>query len=124
MTRDTILALEGRGLDVAVHKSIFNCMGHPLERCFDGSPWPDIVPEYSNTWQGADLVIGAMQRRWKKQGWGWYWAFIDLSPDSGWRVLVNDDLRVVIRVEADTLPAAVCKAALLAVKEADDDATE
>ncbi len=88
--------LAGRELDLQVARLVFEAK--PLE-------W---VPDLSTTWVGMRLVVKRMREL------GWDWAIY--SEGTVWQASLNEHAKpsVVIR-EAETLPHAVCLAALAAI---------
>ena len=71
------------------------------------------IPAFSTTWQGMQLVVEEMQRRGFEYRFGSY-ATVSFT----WKhwAKFNDDTKLYETITADSLPHAVCMAALSALE--------
>lgn len=125
MTRDQIMALEGRELDVAVEE-------HVMGIAVQGVPFipRDVEPtavfgdeaarEYNKVYPTVAVkrvphhstdIAAAWQVVEKLRGRG-HWVDIRDDKPSGWRVSFGEEMTA----HGNTAPEAICKAALLAVQ--------
>lgn len=76
------------------------------------------LPEYSTTWNGMQLVVDEMQRRGFEYRFGSY-----ETVSFTWKhwAKFNDDIREYETITADSLPHAVCMAALSALEGQEDE---
>ena len=126
MTRTEIEALEGRALDAAVAVALFGWQGcrnagHPDAARVGGWAIPPTTtplpkgatvcptPHYHEDWSTIPLIVKAMERYTcdftLQKGGDWWYADFLCAPFCG-----------------DSAPTAVCRAALLALSEVNDDA--
>jgi len=112
----------GRDLDSKIAFKVFG-YPEPYESPFNGEwcikfpeAWKKVIrlPQYSTTWNGMQLVVEEMQRRGYSYRCGSY-----ETVSSTWKHWANfeDELKECNTVVSDTLPHAVCKAALKALED-------
>ncbi len=106
MTRDEIEKLDGIELRAAVAREVFGdaivqSVFHPNQWLYDRNDYYEVVPCYE-TDAGFMLVVHEMERR------GCIWTFRFGGESFPYSAMFNGK-----ETKADTLPVAVCRAAML-----------
>jgi hypothetical protein len=150
VTRTEIEALEGRALDAAVAKLVmgykkvvrgkdypywvgpvgFMVPPEPDEWYYYNTEFTthtgvwscmDYLPDLSITWQGMGMVIEAMEEK----GWQASLAMTGIVPERRWQADFEPDAydghHRIRMCYGRSAPESVCRAALLALSEANDD---
>ena len=92
----------GREMDAAVHREIFNKSCHSLDREI-------LLPHYSTDIAAAWLVVEKMKVRFSLTS-------LKTFKDGKWLCRTGDVMNVITLI-AETAPLAICRTALIAVRE-------
>lgn len=108
------------GKDLTGYEWPKHASGKSMVKQGNGFVWWEDIPEYSTTWSGMQLVVEEMQRR------GWVYSLESqaiLNYVAKFAKLSESMDKIVESkfVYADTLPRAVCMAALSALEEQADE---